>query len=97
MPGFYSVTPKGATIHINGDPDMPEETRRALGEAMDKLTQGIEPEYYIAGEHEDTERAPFVVICSRWIDGNIADVYGESIEEARDMAQAIVDLLNGST
>jgi len=53
-----------------------------------------EPEYYIAGEHEDSERGPFVVICSHFIDGNIADVYGETIEEAREMAQTIVDLLN---
>lgn len=56
-----------------------------------------ELEYYIAGEYddEDNERGPFVVICSICIDGNVADVYGETLEDARDKAQLIVDLLNG--
>lgn len=58
-----------------------------------------EPEYYIASEHEyDSEapdsRGPFVVICSRYIDGDVADVYGETMADARDQAQLIVDLLN---
>jgi len=35
-----------------------------------------------------------VVICSRYIDGNIADVYGETLAEARRMAELIVDSLN---
>lgn len=54
-----------------------------------------EAEYYIGSEHEDSDRGPFVVILSYYVDGNIADVYGETIEEARAMAQRIVDLLNG--
>jgi hypothetical protein len=55
-----------------------------------------EQEYYIAGEYdiEDDERGPFVVICSHYIDGNVADVYGETLDEAREKAQQIVDLLN---
>lgn len=61
-----------------------------------KALEADEPEYYIAGEYddEDNERGPFVVICSHFLDGNVADVYGETIEEAREMAQTIVDLLN---
>lgn len=53
-------------------------------------------EYYIAGEYdiEDNQRGPFVVICSHSIDGNVADVYGETMADARDKAQLIVDLLN---
>lgn len=55
-----------------------------------------EKEYYIASEHddEDSERGPFVVICSHQIDGNVADVYGETLTEARQMAELIVELLN---
>ena len=54
-----------------------------------------EAEYYIGAENEDDERGPFVVILSYYTDGNVADVYGETLEEARATAQRIVDLLNG--
>ena len=39
MPGFWTKTPEGHTIHINGDPAMSEETRFALSVMMDKLTK----------------------------------------------------------
>lgn len=35
MPGFYTQTESGRTIHINGDPNMSEETRLALVAVME--------------------------------------------------------------
>lgn len=35
MPGFWTTTPAGHTVHVNGDPNMPEETRLALCQLMD--------------------------------------------------------------
>lgn len=33
--GFWSVTPEGHSVHIKGDPDMPQETLQALLSMMD--------------------------------------------------------------
>jgi hypothetical protein len=39
MSGFWTKTPGGETIHINGDPNMSEETAQALGAVMDTLVK----------------------------------------------------------
>lgn len=34
MPGFWTTSHDGTPFHVNGDPDMPEETVEALRELM---------------------------------------------------------------
>lgn len=49
---------------------------------------------YFDGSVDDEERGPFAIICSHGIDGNVADVYGESIEEAEETARRIISICN---
>jgi hypothetical protein len=51
-------------------------------------------ELFLDGVVEDKERGAFAIICSHGIDGNIADVYGASSEEAREAAKYIIRTLN---
>ena len=51
-------------------------------------------ELYLDGVVLDVERGPFAIICSRGIDGNIADVYGETPEEAERAARHIIRAVN---
>lgn len=44
---------------------------------------------YISQVIEDGERSPFAIILSPEIDGNIADVYGETAQEAKQVAEEI--------
>lgn len=37
MPGFWTQTKDGQPVHINGDPNMSEETRSALMQVMEAL------------------------------------------------------------
>lgn len=51
---------------------------------------------YIAGTHEgdendENDRGPFAVICSHSVDGNICDVYGETLEKAEKTATEIIE------
>lgn len=39
MPGFWTKTEKGHMVHVNGDPNMSEETRLALTQVMDALIE----------------------------------------------------------
>jgi hypothetical protein len=39
MPGFWTKTPDGHTVHINGDPNMSEETRLALSVMLDEAAK----------------------------------------------------------
>ena len=39
MPGFWTKTPDGHTIHSNGDPTMSEETRFALSVMLDTVAK----------------------------------------------------------
>lgn len=39
MAGFWTNTPDGHTVHINGDPNMSEETRLALCAVLDAVAQ----------------------------------------------------------
>lgn len=41
MAGFWTTTPEGGTVHINGDPNMPEETLNALLGLMDAAAKDI--------------------------------------------------------
>lgn len=41
MDGFYTTTTAGHLIHINGDPNMSEETRLALCELMDAAAVSV--------------------------------------------------------
>jgi len=55
--------------------------------------------YRIGGlvDYDDSDpnsRGPFVIIVSDYVDGNVADVYGETIVKAEKMAKSIVGLLN---
>jgi len=45
MPGFYTKTEAGHTVHINGDPNMSEETRAALCAMMEAAVQRHEAEH----------------------------------------------------
>ncbi|TXH52961.1 MAG: hypothetical protein E6Q97_14140 [Desulfurellales bacterium] len=42
MPGFWTQTEAGHTVHINGDPDMSAETRQALCAVMDAVAKQYE-------------------------------------------------------
>lgn len=42
MKGFWTKTNDGRTIHITGDPDMPEETRQALCRMADEAVRMLE-------------------------------------------------------
>lgn len=50
-------------------------------------------ELYIDGTHED-ERGHLAVICGTGIDGNIADVYGETQDDAIETAEYFIKLSN---
>jgi len=39
MPGFWMKTGDVNDVHINGDPNMPEETAQALGAVMDAVAK----------------------------------------------------------
>lgn len=42
MSGFWTTTPDGHTIHINGDPQMSKETRFALSVMLDAFAKQFE-------------------------------------------------------
>lgn len=46
--------------------------------------------YYIPRTIEDSDRGTFAIICSHSVDGNVADVYGETTEEAKAAAEEIL-------
>lgn len=50
MAGFWMKTEEGSTIHVNGDPNMPKETRQALGRLMDAATKEIEISGFTVGQ-----------------------------------------------
>lgn len=50
MPGFWTKTPGGHTVHINGDPQMSEETRLALSVLLDAVAK-----QFAACVHTDSE------------------------------------------
>lgn len=50
MNGFWTKTPDGHTVHINGDPNMSKETRLALCAVMDAVAK-----QYEGCQHVDTE------------------------------------------
>jgi hypothetical protein len=50
MPGFWTQTEDGRAIHVNGNPNMSEETRLALVKAMDVLVKQVEEEGKAFGE-----------------------------------------------
>lgn len=64
--GFYMRTPEGNTVHVNGDPNMAEETAAALGEMMDAVVKQhipkddriLTPQERLA---EAREKRPFVL------------------------------------
>jgi hypothetical protein len=58
----------------------------------------MESEFYISGvvSEEDSERGPFAVVCSHYVDGNLMDVYGEDAEHAEAMAQAVIAKMDAS-
>lgn len=45
MQGFWMKTDGGEVVHVNGDPNMSQETKQALGQLMDALA-----EQYVAQE-----------------------------------------------
>lgn len=49
---------------------------------------------YVIGPFEDN-RGDYAIILSTGVDGNVADVYGETPEQAMESAQVIVNCLNG--
>jgi hypothetical protein len=51
-------------------------------------------ELYLEGVYDDAERGPFAIICGRGIDGNVADVYGETREDASLHALFIIHSVN---
>lgn len=51
-------------------------------------------ELYFDSVNDRTERGAFAIICSRGVDGNIADVYGETVEEAMHTAMHIIQAVN---
>lgn len=51
-------------------------------------------ELYFDGVGMDEARGAVAFICARGIDGNLADVYGESSEEAERAARHIIRALN---
>jgi hypothetical protein len=54
----------------------------------------MDGELYFDGLNRGTERGPFVIICSTGTDGNVADVYGETDEEAEEAARTIISCVN---
>lgn len=48
--GFYTRTPNGHTIHVNGSPDMSEETAQAIRELADKVHEMMERKMEAAAE-----------------------------------------------
>jgi hypothetical protein len=60
-------------------------------------TMNTEKDYYIVRvvSEEDSDRGPFVIVGCHFFDGNVADVYGETEEDALAVAKMIVDALNG--
>ncbi|TXH48045.1 MAG: hypothetical protein E6Q97_25595 [Desulfurellales bacterium] len=52
--------------------------------------------YYIPRtvSEEDSERGPFAIICSHSVDGNVADVYGETEEDAAATAEEMLSKID---
>jgi hypothetical protein len=51
-------------------------------------------ELYFDGARDNPDLGPVAVICMHGIDGNLADVYGETVEEAEAAAKRLVQLVN---
>lgn len=56
----------------------------------------MQSNYYIPRtiSEDDSERGPFAIICSHSVDGNVADVYGETEDDARQTAEDILTKLD---
>lgn len=55
--------------------------------------------YYFDGTHEYNEDDPddrgnFAIIMAHGVDGNVADVYGETVEDAERTARQIISVMN---
>jgi hypothetical protein len=51
-------------------------------------------ELYLEGVYDNAERGPMAIICGRGVDGNVADVYGETREDASIHALYIIHSVN---
>jgi hypothetical protein len=80
MTGFWTKTPDGHTVHINGDPAMNEETRLALSVMLDEAAK-----QFAACDHGEMEQIhichygphyTFVVVRCRQCDETTVKVMG---------------------
>jgi len=58
--------------------------------------EDAEPEYFVSGVFRARKRGSFAVVCSRYYDGNVMDVYGNDEAEARKSAEGIISVLNSA-